>query len=94
LKQSHARQTEKSGAQDRAEPARNRPVVQHDGPRAVPEKDLDSDAEEFILSWVGEFPLDEPVALVVHLADLPAGEKSADGRRTGRASLLRLPRAD
>lgn len=43
-------------------------------PAPFPEKDLDSDAEEFILSWVGEFPLDEPVSLVVHLAEIPAGE--------------------
>jgi hypothetical protein len=45
-------------------------------PAPFPEKDLDSDAEEFILSWVGEFPLDEPVSLVVHLAELPASENS------------------
>ena len=43
-------------------------------PAPFPEKDLDSDAEEFILSWVGEFPLDEPVSLVVHVAELPADE--------------------
>ena len=45
-------------------------------PAPFPEKDLDNDAEEFILSWVGEFPLDEPVSLVVHLAELPADENS------------------
>src|SRR5674476_296317 len=45
-------------------------------PAPFPEKDLDNDAEEFILSWVGEFPLDEPVSLVVHLAELPASENS------------------
>ena len=43
-------------------------------PAPFPDKDLDGDAEEFILSWVREFPLDEPVALVVHLAELPTGE--------------------
>ena len=41
-------------------------------PAPFPDRDLDRDAEEFILSWVGEFPLHEPVALVVHLAELPA----------------------
>ena len=41
-------------------------------PAPFPEKDLDQDAEEFILGWVGEYPLDEPVALVVHLAEFPA----------------------
>ena len=43
-------------------------------PAPFPEKDLDGDAEEFILSWVREFPLDEPVVLVVHLNDFSAGE--------------------
>jgi hypothetical protein len=43
-------------------------------PAPFPEKDLDSDAEEFILSWVREFPLDEPVALVVHLNEFPADQ--------------------
>jgi hypothetical protein len=38
-------------------------------PAPFPEKDLDSDAEEFILSWVGEFPVNEPVSLVVHLTE-------------------------
>ena len=41
-------------------------------PAPFPEKDLDGDAEEFILSWVHEFPLNEPVSLVVHLAEFPA----------------------
>jgi hypothetical protein len=43
-------------------------------PAPFPEKDLDGDAEEFILSWVGEFPLNEPVSLVVHLAEIPSNE--------------------
>ncbi len=43
-------------------------------PAPFPEKDLDNDAEEFIFSWVREFPLDEPVTLVVHLQEPPAGE--------------------
>ena len=45
-------------------------------PAPFPEKDLDADAEEFILSWVNEFPLDEPAVLVVHLAEFPAGQDS------------------
>jgi hypothetical protein len=40
-------------------------------PSPFHEKDLDHDAEEFIVSWAREFPLDEPVTLVVHLAALP-----------------------
>ena len=45
-------------------------------PAPFPEKDLDGDAEEFILSWVREFPLDEPVVLVVHLAEFPADQEA------------------
>ena len=37
------------------------------------EKDLDHDAEEFMVSWAHEFPQDEPIALVIHLAEHPAG---------------------
>lgn len=40
-------------------------------PSPFHEKDLDRDAEEFIVSWAREFPLDEPVALVVHLGAMP-----------------------
>ncbi|MCX6926333.1 MAG: hypothetical protein NT154_24470 [Verrucomicrobia bacterium] len=40
-------------------------------PSPFHEKDLDHDAEEFIVSWAREFPLDEPVALVVHQDALP-----------------------
>ena len=43
-------------------------------PAPFPEKDLDGDAEEFIVSWVKEFPLGEPVALVVHLNEFPAAQ--------------------
>ena len=32
------------------------------------EKDLDHDAEEFIESWAFEFPIHDPIILVVHLA--------------------------
>ena len=40
-------------------------------PSPFHEKDLDHEAEEFIVSWAREFPLDEPVALVLHLGALP-----------------------
>ena len=40
-------------------------------PSPFHEKDLDHDAEEFIVSWAREFPLDEPVALIVHLGASP-----------------------
>lgn len=42
-------------------------------PSPFHEKDLDRDAEEFILSWAEEFHRHEPVDLVVHLEKLPSG---------------------
>ena len=43
-------------------------------PSPFREKDLDGDAEAFIESWAGEFPLEEPVTLVVYLAECPDPE--------------------
>jgi hypothetical protein len=40
-------------------------------PSPFHEKDLDHDAEEFIVSWAREFPVDEPIVLVLHLSALP-----------------------
>jgi hypothetical protein len=40
-------------------------------PSPFHEKDLDRDAEEFIVSWAREFAISEPVKLVVHLSELP-----------------------
>jgi hypothetical protein len=36
-------------------------------PSPFHEKDLDEDLEEFIVSWAKEYPLDEPLRLVVYL---------------------------
>jgi hypothetical protein len=36
------------------------------------EKDLDADAEEFIVSWAQEFPGDDPVRLHIYLEQWPA----------------------
>ena len=36
------------------------------------EKELDSDAEEFIVSWAKELPAQDDFTLVVHLDDVPA----------------------
>ena len=36
------------------------------------EKDLDDDAEEFIVSWAQEFPPDAPIKLRIHLDQWPA----------------------
>jgi hypothetical protein len=44
-------------------------------PSPFHEKDLDHDAEEFILSWAQEYHRHEPVSLVIHLKDFP---KDAD----------------
>jgi hypothetical protein len=38
------------------------------------EKDLDHDAEEFIVSWALEHPSRAPLKLVVHLGQLPEGD--------------------
>ncbi|HEY1170733.1 MAG TPA: hypothetical protein VGH19_05125 [Verrucomicrobiae bacterium] len=40
-------------------------------PSPFQEKDLDQDAEEFILSWAQEFPSKEPIELVIHLDKAP-----------------------
>src|ERR1700683_5812400 len=44
------------------------------------EKDLDADAEEFIVSWVQEFPAEDPVELAIHV--------SQDGSREMPAELI------
>ncbi|HEY4256142.1 MAG TPA: hypothetical protein VGM66_02900 [Candidatus Udaeobacter sp.] len=36
-------------------------------------KDLDHDLEEFIVSWATEYPLNEPLRLVVYLQNRPSG---------------------
>jgi len=41
------------------------------------EKDLDDDAEEFIVSWAQEFPADDPVRLHIYLEQWP-GEDSKE----------------
>ena len=43
-------------------------------PSPFREKDLDHDAEEFMVSWTREFPLNEQVMLVIYLNELPAGK--------------------
>lgn len=40
-------------------------------PSPFHERDLDEDAEEFIVSWAREFPSGDPVALTVHLHKEP-----------------------
>jgi hypothetical protein len=45
-------------------------------PSPFHEKDLDHEAEEFIVNWAWDFPLDEPVVLVVHLGATPREQES------------------
>lgn len=42
-------------------------------PSPFHEKDLDRDAEEFIVSWAQEFHRHGPLDLIVHLEKLPVG---------------------
>ncbi|MCE0483158.1 MAG: hypothetical protein LV479_02845 [Methylacidiphilales bacterium] len=44
-------------------------------PSPFQDKDLDGDAEDFIVSWAQEFPTDEPLDLVVHVELPPEGEQ-------------------
>ncbi len=41
-------------------------------PSPFHERDLDHDAEQFIVSWAQEYPRRAPLKLVVHLGQLPA----------------------
>ena len=45
-------------------------------PSPFQERDLDRNAEDFILSWAQEFPLNEPLDLIVHLKTLPEGQNT------------------
>src|SRR5215475_3988292 len=40
-------------------------------PSPFQERDLDDDAEEFIVSWAQEFPRRDPVSLVIHVNQAP-----------------------
>lgn len=40
-------------------------------PSPFHERDLDDNAEEFIVSWAQEFPRRDPVSLVIHVNQLP-----------------------
>jgi len=66
-------------------------------PSPFHEKDLDHDAEEFIVSWTREFPLGEPVVLVIYMSEPPAGkdaepmiEQSVQNYFAYRARLMRM----
>jgi len=48
-------------------------------PAPFHEKDLDRDAEEFIVSWAREYPVDAPLTFVLHL---PADQRRFEPERT------------
>jgi len=45
-------------------------------PSPFHEKDLDADAEEFIMSWAQEFAVRDPVVLIVHVEELEDRDQS------------------
>jgi len=40
-------------------------------PSPFHERDIDDDAEEFIVSWAQEFPRRDPVSLVINVNQIP-----------------------
>jgi hypothetical protein len=42
-------------------------------PHPFPERDLDKDAEEYIVGWARELPRDQPIAIIIHV---PSAELS------------------
>jgi hypothetical protein len=66
-------------------------------PSPFHEKDLDHDAEEFMVGWTREFPLNEEVALVIYLNELPTDkdfepiiEKAIQNYFAYRARLIQM----
>ncbi len=51
-------------------------------PSPFHEKDLDHDAEEFIVSWAQEFPRRDPLVLRIHIKQYPANVDAADVTRS------------
>ncbi len=47
-------------------------------PSPFHERDLDADAEEFIMSWAREHQTHRELELVIHLAVIPPGDRSND----------------
>ncbi len=47
-------------------------------PFPFPERDLDSDAEEYIVAWARELPRDQPIRLIIHIASGAASGEEAD----------------
>lgn len=47
-------------------------------PFPFPERDLDSDAEEYIVGWARELPRDQPIKLIVHVASGKGSEQELE----------------
>jgi hypothetical protein len=45
------------------------------------ERDLDRHAEEYIVGWARELPLDQPIVIIIHLPPEKASEKTAEDVR-------------
>src|SRR5215475_4599741 len=50
-------------------------------PFPFPERDLDSDAEQFIVGWARELPHDQPLKIVVHLPAVELQRHNAEDIR-------------
>ena len=55
-------------------------------PYPFPERDLDSDAEEYIVGWARELPHDAPICIVIHM---PAAEVAKQDVKTLTTALNR-----
>src|SRR3954453_19385090 len=55
-------------------------------PYPFPERDLDKDAEEYIVGWARELPRDAPISIVIHM---PATEASKQDAKALTAALNR-----
>jgi len=51
-------------------------------PSPFPDKDLDDDAEEFIVSWAQEFPQNDPLSLAIQVNQLPASANAQETVQT------------
>ena len=56
------------------------------------ERDLDQEAEEYIVSWARELAADQPINIVVHIPDSEAQTKAARELGEAFARYFRLPR--
>src|SRR6516162_8007431 len=51
-------------------------------PSPFPDRDLDDDAEEFIVSWAQEFPQNDSLSLVIQVNQLPASANAQEAVQT------------